>query len=147
MRERFFLEQTDTFFRTPRGRLKLREFADGSAELIGYERPDQSGPKHSVYAKTPIPGADSFREAMGLALDVRGTVRKRREVLLVGQTRIHLDEVDELGHFVELEVVLEEGQDTAHGERIAQELLDALAIPQSDLLSCAYIDLIDGDKA
>ncbi len=144
VRDRFFLEQTDTFFNAPLGRLKLREFADGSAELIGYDRPDQAGPKNSRYEKVPISDPAALTAALAMTLGVRGIVRKRREVLRVGPTRIHLDDVDGLGQFVELEVVMEDGQETAQGERIAAELLEALAIPEADLISCAYIDLLDG---
>lgn len=144
VRERFRLTQTDTFFNAPSGRLKLREFADGSAELIGYDRPDRAGPKHSRYQKVAVAEPAALIEALDMTLGVRGVVRKKRDVLLVGQTRIHLDEVEGLGTFVELEVVIEDGQDHADGERIARGLLEALRIGDDDLISCAYIDLLDG---
>ena len=144
VRERFRLRQTDTFFHAPLGRLKLREFADGSAELIGYDRPDTAGPKHSRYRKVSVAEPGALTAALALTLGVRGVVRKERDVLIVGQTRIHLDEVEGLGSFVELEVVMERGQSHADGDRIARRLLDALEVSDADLISCAYIDLLDG---
>jgi adenylate cyclase class IV len=135
------LEQTDTFFTVPRGRLKLREFADGSGELIAYDRPDQPGPKQSVYFRWPCADARAASEALAAVLPVRGVIRKRREVFLIGRTRIHLDDVERLGCFVELEVVLGEGQSAEAGEQVARNLLAALEIPQTALVPGAYIDL------
>jgi adenylate cyclase len=72
-------------------------------------------------------------------------VVKVRHLYLVGHTRVHLDRVQGLGEFVELEVVLERGQDVAEGERIAWELMDRLGVERADLIEGAYIDLIKGD--
>jgi len=77
-----------------------------------------------------------------MALGVRGVVKKKRRLFLVGQTRVHLDEVDGLGHFVELEVVLRVNQSEEQGRKIAQELMRQLEISESDLLSGAYVDMI-----
>lgn len=146
VRERFRLKQTDTFFNAALGRLKLREFEDGSAELIGYDRPDTTGPKHSHYRKMAVTDGATLIEVLDMTLGVRGVVRKVRDVLLVGPTRIHLDQVEGLGSYIELEVVMEDGQSDAHGENIARDLLDALEISADDLISCAYIDLLDGAR-
>jgi hypothetical protein len=51
------LFQRDTFYSVLQGRLKLREFADGTSELIYYQRPDKAGPKTSKYTRTPIADA------------------------------------------------------------------------------------------
>jgi predicted adenylyl cyclase CyaB len=135
--------QIDTFFNIPKGRLKLREFTDGPAELIFYERPDQAGPKPSSYIRLPIVSPKSLHEALSGVLGVRGVVEKRREVLRVGQTRIHLDEVQALGSFLELEVVLRESQPDAEGEVIAEQLLRELGLRTDCLVSAAYIDLLE----
>jgi predicted adenylyl cyclase CyaB len=137
------MEQEDTFFGCPRGRLKLRRF-DGcvEAELIYYERPESSGPKESRYVVHPTADAEGLREVLVAALGVRGVVRKRRAVYMVGQTRVHLDRVEGLGEFVELEVVLEPQQDSADGVLIARELMAKLDISQSRLVDKAYIDLL-----
>jgi predicted adenylyl cyclase CyaB len=136
------LRQTDTFFRIPHGRLKLRDFGDGTGELIFYQRPDTSGPKVSNYRITRTSDPAGLRETLATALGVMGVVRKRRTLYLVGQTRVHVDEVEGLGHFMELEVVLREGQAAEEGEQIAQELMTTLGIAEADLLTGAYIDLL-----
>ena len=147
VRERLRLVQKDTFFHAPLGRLKLREFEDGSAELIGYDRPDDAGPKRSRYERAAVADAGALAAALSMTLGVRGVVEKLRDVLLVGPTRIHLDQVTGLGSFVELEVVMQSGQDPAEGEATARRLLDALEIADDALISSAYIDLLDGGPA
>jgi len=136
------VSQVDTFFAVPRGRLKLREFADGAGELIVYERADRNGPKESDYVRVGCADPQALREALARALPVRGQVRKRREVFFAGRTRIHLDQVEGLGSFVELEVVLRAGESVEDGEREARDLMQKLAIPDGALVAAAYIDLL-----
>ena len=137
------IEQEDAFFRTPSGRLKLRIFASGEGELIYYERPDAGRPKTSDYFIYRTSDPDSLRALLDLALGTRGIVRKTRRLYLVGQTRIHLDRVEGFGDFLELEVVLEEGQDPGEGVRIAEDLMARFEIREADLEEEAYIDLLE----
>ncbi len=138
------LEQEDTFFHGPRGRLKLRQRAGmAEAELIYYERSDSAEPKESRYAIHRTADPAGLRAALSAALGVRGVVRKRRTLYLIGPTRVHLDRVDQLGEFVELEVVLQPQQKVADGTAMARELLEKLGIPSSGLVSGAYIDLLE----
>jgi predicted adenylyl cyclase CyaB len=136
------LEQLDTFFPVPRGRLKLRQLAPDHGELIYYERPDQAGPKPSNYSITRTAEPAALREVLGQSLGVRGEVRKRRWLSLVGQSRIHLDEVEGLGTFLEVEVVLQPGQSVGEAQRIALELRRALDVRDEDLIQGAYLDLL-----
>jgi adenylate cyclase len=138
------IEQDDTFFATAEGRLKLRTFADGRGELIFYARPDRTGPRTSRYAIAPVGDAAALREVLAAALPVRGRVRKRRELLLAGRTRIHLDRVQGLGDFLELEVVLAADEDVAAGEAEARALMARLEVAPGDLVAGAYLDLLDG---
>jgi predicted adenylyl cyclase CyaB len=136
------IHQCDIFFTTTRGRLKLREFPDGSGELIHYERPDTPGPATSSYL---VAGTDEVEPLKGLltrALGVRGVVRKRRRLYMRGRTRIHVDRVEGLGHFVELEVQLGQAQTPAAGRAIAEELMERLGVEQLHLVEVAYIDLL-----
>jgi predicted adenylyl cyclase CyaB len=144
----YVLEQVDTFFASPGGRLKLRQLV-GSAEaaLIYYERPDCTGPKESHYVVHRTQDAANLEIALSRAIGVRGTVRKRREVFLIGQTRVHLDDVEGLGVFVELEVVLRPEQDPAEGIAITTGLMERLGIPSDPLVDHAYIDLLLARKA
>jgi predicted adenylyl cyclase CyaB len=135
--------QTDTFFQAETGRLKVREFADGTGELISYHRPDAEGPKTSSYAISRTADAGVLRDVLAAVLPVRGVVRKKRLLLLAGRTRIHLDEVEGLGSFMELEVVLAEGDDQDGGEREAADLMERLGVTSGNLVSGAYIDLLE----
>jgi len=141
------LKQDDTFFHCRSGRLKLRVLSDTEAELIHYDRPDTLEPVECRYTVCPCAEPGLVREALSAALGVRGRVRKVRSLYLVGRTRIHLDEVEGLGSFVELEVVLDPGQARAEGERTAREIMRALGIGSGDLLEPAYIDLIERSGA
>jgi predicted adenylyl cyclase CyaB len=137
------IPQEDIFFHTPQGRLKLRLLAPEHAQLVYYLRPDSRGPKHSEYYIFETDKADSLKGILAAAYGVRGVVRKVRYLYLVGQTRIHLDEVEGLGQFMELEVVMRPGQSAAEGEHIAQELMEKLGVRPDDLIDVAYIDLLE----
>jgi predicted adenylyl cyclase CyaB len=136
------IEQDDTFFACAQGRLKLRDFGDGRGELIHYERADAEGPKLSDYVRATTAAPAALREALTRAQGQIGRVRKTRWLLRSGQTRIHLDRVDGLGDFLELEVVLRDGQDEADGQRIAETLLAQLGVEPAQCLSGAYLDLL-----
>lgn len=99
--------QEDVFFKTDRGRLKLRMVAGRDAQLISYERDDEPGPKRSSYFLCPVADPAALTRVLEATLGVRGIVRKRRSLYWAGRTRIHLDEVEGLGAFAELEVILE----------------------------------------
>jgi predicted adenylyl cyclase CyaB len=136
------IEQCDTFLATSRGRLKLREFRDGSGELIYYERRDVAGPESSEYLIARTPDADALKGVLARALGVRGTVRKQRRLYMRGQTRIHVDCVEGLGNFMELEVVLNEFQTPADGRAIAEDLMKSLGVESHHLVEAAYVDLL-----
>jgi predicted adenylyl cyclase CyaB len=136
------LVQDDTFFVTARGRLKLRVVEGDSAELIAYERADAAEARASDYVRVPVADAEGLREALARTLGVCGRVRKRRWLLRSGATRIHLDEVEGLGHFMELEVVMREGQADAEGAATAEALMGALGLAEAPRLATAYVDLL-----
>lgn len=136
------IHQRDTFFPTARGRLKLRDFGDGRGELIQYERPDATGPKTSSYRLVATDDPAGLRAALTSALGVEIEVVKRRELWMHGRTRIHLDAVEGLGDFMELEVVLRAGEPVAAGEDEARTLCDRLAIAPGDRVRGAYADLL-----
>lgn len=137
------IPQVDTFFSTSKGRLKLREIGPGFAQLIYYERPNAGGPKRSDYQIFETPRPEALRSVLASALGLRGTVKKVRYLYMIGQTRLHLDDVEDLGHFMELEVVLRPGQSDAEGQAIAQRLISELGIRSADLLDGAYMDLLE----
>lgn len=140
------IEQHDTFFACPHGRLKLRQFSPVAGELIFYSRADVAGTKQSNYVIAPTSSPAGLLAVLSAALGVQRTVTKRRVLLRVGQTRIHLDSVLGLGSFVELEVVLRDGQLPNEGDRIVRELMTALDIHECDLLEGAYADLLPPEQ-
>jgi predicted adenylyl cyclase CyaB len=139
------IPQEDTFFHTAQGRLKLRVLAEENGQLIYYTRPDQEGPKRSDYHIFYTADSENLKRVLELAYGVRGVVRKTRYLYLVGQTRVHLDDVEGLGQFMELEVVMQEGQSEADGHVIAERLLASLGVEGGDLLEGAYMDLLETD--
>lgn len=141
------ISQDDTFFSCPRGRLKLRAFSDTEGELIFYQRPDSAGPKESFYIVSPITSPDTLREALSLAYGEAGRVRKHRTLFLTGRTRIHLDRVETLGYFLELEVVLAQDEPVEAGVSIANALLTQFGISPQHLVKEAYIDLLSRARA
>jgi predicted adenylyl cyclase CyaB len=136
------LNQEDIFFRSPEGRLKLRILNEVTGELIHYHRPDTADPKASHYLIAPTSAPLTLKSILSMALPVIGVVRKRRLLYRVGQTRIHLDRVEGLGDFLELEVVLRPDQTEAEGVAIATDLMGRLQITQDDLIKTAYIDMV-----
>jgi adenylate cyclase class IV len=136
------IAQDDTFFACAVGRLKLRVFADGRGELIAYERPDANGPKTSDYAIAPVADPDALRTTLARALGIGGRVIKQRTLLRVGRTRVHLDRVEGLGDFLELEVVLRDGESADDGVAVAHDLLRRLRIDPGRLVPGAYVDLL-----
>ena len=140
------IQQEDVFFNTERGRLKLRILASDHAQLIYYIRSDQEGPKRSDYHIFETPDPENLKRVLELAYGIRGVVRKTRYLYMVGQTRVHLDDVDGLGHFMELEVVMRQEQSNAEGEEIAKDLMTSLGVDRIDLLEGAYMDMLESSS-
>jgi adenylate cyclase class IV len=135
-------EQTDRYYVVDGAhRLKLRTIAGGRAELVEYRRPEKSGVRASDYTVTPVRD-----ERAGICLVPKGEplliVRKRREILLWDNVRIHLDEVDQLGTFIELEAVLDEQHDESVCRDQVAYILRALGLSEDDLIRASYAELI-----
>ena len=136
------IEQDDTFFVCARGRIKLRALSATEGQLIFYQRADQAGPKESRFVISPTSSPDSLREALARAYGTAGRVRKHRTLYLVGRTRVHLDRVEGLGDFLELEVVLSDGESPDAGTKEARALMAALGLAGDQLVEGAYVDLM-----
>jgi predicted adenylyl cyclase CyaB len=136
------IEQDDTFFVCERGRLKLRALSPTEGLLIFYRRANQAGPKESRFVISPTASPDTLRDTLTLAYGSAGRVRKHRTLYLVGRTRVHLDRVESLGHFLELEVVLAEGESPDAGVKEARALMTALGLADDQLIDGAYVDLL-----
>ena len=140
--DRGTLVQRDTYFRVADGRLKLREETPGGAALIQYHRPDAALARESRYRIAPVEDGDALREALDSALGTLVVVDKQRRLLLWEGVRIHLDQVDGLGSFLELEGVAPPESDlSAERERVAR-LSEALGLDETRILSDSYSDRV-----
>jgi predicted adenylyl cyclase CyaB len=138
------MHHQDTFFECGAGRLKLRRLAKNRGQLIFYSRADTEGPRESHYIIHETDDPDSLTAILKAALGVRAVVKKKRLLYRVGQTRVHLDTVDGLGDFLELEVVLGAEQPHEEGEKIATSLMKKLGVKKKDLVAVSYADLLTG---
>lgn len=136
------LEQTDTYFAVRAGRLKLRETVGHRSELIYYERADAPAVRTSRYHLMPVQDPDDMRTALSLALGIIAVVRKRRDLLLWHNVRIHLDQVENLGNFIELEAVIDPEADEAISSQRLEQLVCRISIRTEDLIACSYADLL-----
>jgi len=139
--------QEDIYFIAPEGRLKLRTIRTtgdrGWAELIGYRRGDLVGSRWSTYGILPltVEQGSALVPVLEQAIPVWVRVRKSREIFLLGSTRIHLDTVEELGAFVELETVISD-QAPHDAEREHQYVIDLLGLESCPVIAGSYSDLL-----
>ncbi len=134
--------QLDTYFRVGHGRLKLRESLLSGAEFIFYTRADIAGPRESHYETCPVQDAEGLKAILKKALGVRAVVAKRREIFLIGNVRIHLDKVQDLGTFVELEGIVQDPAELMEIDNEVRGLQRALGIDDRSLVKESYSDLI-----
>src|SRR5947209_10397056 len=139
------LRQTDTYFVARRGRLKLRSQGGLGSELIAYSRPDATEARESTYIRAAA--SDPVSEALDAALGTTVVVSKRRRLFLWEGVRIHLDEVDGLGSFIEFEAVLPDAGDLETARAKVTRLRSELGIEADALVSVGYADLLlDGSQ-
>lgn len=137
------IPQEDIFFNAPNGRLKLRRLQHGvPSQLIFYDRKDDTGPKVSDYHIAQVTDPEGIQITLGKAMGIKGDVKKTRFLYMVGQTRVHVDEVEGLGNFMELEVVLKDGQSVEEGQAIAENLIKQLGVKKENLITGAYMDML-----
>jgi predicted adenylyl cyclase CyaB len=141
------LRQIDTYFPCVHGRLKLREIEGFAAELIWYDRPDDAQAKGSDYLIASVADAAMIRQTLARALGIRGVVAKTRRLYLYQNVRIHLDDVDSAGSFLEFEAVLTDQIDDFAGRRQIDDLRREFGIAAADLLAGSYGDMLATPEA
>ncbi len=142
-------KQIDTFFKVAQGRLKLRESSLKGAELIPYVRPNVRGPKTSQYVVLPVADPAKTKVLLKELLGVEGVVEKTRDLFLLGNVRIHLDQVKGLGNFLEFEAVMPKVSSKirkAETKKV-KRLLKLFQVVSKDLIDLAYRDLLKKKKA
>jgi predicted adenylyl cyclase CyaB len=140
------IHQEDIFFSCDGARLKLRILGAHRGELIRYQRSDVPDARCSRYEIARTLDPQILMEILTQTLGVAGVVKKTRMLYLIGQTRLHIDEVEELGTFLELEVVLRDGQTEAEGKGIVTNLMSEFGIEKHNLISEAYVDLLNSTE-
>ncbi len=136
-------DQKDTYFNVPNGRLKLRQ---GNIEnnLIFYQRNNQAGPKQSDFELVKIDQGPELEQLLQHALGVKVIVEKKRKIYFLDNVKIHLDQLESLGSFVEIEA----GNITAPDKTVeelhqqCQQLMEAFGIKEKDLLENSYSDML-----
>ena len=134
-------EQRDTFFAARAGKLKLREEAD-RASLIHYNRAPEGGLDLSNYEIVEIANAGAVRAMLADALGIIAEVRKRRTLMMRRNVRLHLDQVDGLGDFGEIEAVLADGDPATACRDEVEEILAALDVRADQLIDKSYFEMI-----
>ena len=134
--------QTDTYFKVERGRLKLRE---GNIEnaLVYYEREDQEGPKQAQVTLYPATPGSGLKEILTQSLGILVVVKKQREIYFIDNVKFHLDAVEGLGTFAEIEAIDQDG--TVGREKLLAQchvFLELLRITPDDLVAVSYSDLL-----
>ena len=141
-REAGVLVQMDTYFFVREGRMKLRETEGRGAELIWYRRADETALRDSNYRIAEVADPGEMKEELAQTLGVRGEVRKRRELWLWENVRIHLDEVEELGTFLEFEAVITSDAEAVRSPERLGRLIAAVGIREEDRIAGSYSDLL-----
>lgn len=136
------LHQRDTYFNVTAGRLKLREQDGDTPHLIAYERSDLARQRESRYRIVEIPDAEGIKAALSASLGMKVVVAKRRRLFLWGSVRIHLDHVDGLGSFIEMEAVAPADSDLSREQNLVEQLRRDLKIEDDALIACSYSDLL-----
>lgn len=138
--DRGTIAQRDTYFEVARGGLKLREEQPGRPHLIQFERANEPQQRESRYRIIEVSDGEALRTALAATVGIRGTVVKHRRLLLWQSVRIHLDQVERLGTFIELEAVAPSDSDLTHEYRLVAELRDALGITDDRLIALGYAE-------
>jgi len=133
------LNQRDVYYTSISGLLKLRT-VNGSQELIRYDRDESGSNRFSDYHVMHInaPDAESFFNEV---LSTETVVEKQRELYLFDNTRIHLDTVEGLGNFLELETLVINGKEDA--EKRFARIVDLLKLDLSKQIKASYKNLKD----
>ncbi len=134
-------QQTDTYFRVPTGRLKLRQ---GPIEnsLIFYERPESDGPRRSDVFLATLPPDNQLVSVLSAALGVMVQVKKRRKIFFIGTTKFHLDFIEGLGTFIEIEVISQPGDSQEDAKSLCEHYMRYLHISPEDLCTGSYSDML-----
>lgn len=133
--------QEDIYFYSTKGRLKLRSINGDKAELIFYERDENTNSRLSEYQIYPVADKDLMKKILQLAYGIRVVVKKQRILFIYKNSRIHIDKVDKLGDFIEFEVIL--GKPDNDGQELMKFLIDKFSDQFLYIIQDSYSDLLE----
>lgn len=135
--------QVDTYFKVTHGRLKLRE---GNIEraLIHYNRQDKAGPKRSFVSLYETSSSDTeLKDILTAALEILVVVDKQREIYFIDNIKFHIDSIEGLGDFIEIEAIDKDGsigEEKLYNQ--CRRYMEMFHIQQDDLVQSSYSDLL-----
>jgi predicted adenylyl cyclase CyaB len=134
--------QIDSYFKVPKGRLKLRE-GDIENSLIFYNRSNEAGPKQAeIYLYHPETNTE-LKEILVNALGLLITVKKKREIYFIDNVKFHIDAVENLGSFIEIEAIDTTGEiGTDKLLKQCQKYMKIFGISKEELIDCSYSDML-----
>lgn len=138
--------QIDTYFHAKSGRLKLRE---GKIEnnLIHYFREDKKTSRESKVNLYKTQSDSNLKEILEKSMGTRCVVDKKREIFFIDNVKFHIDNVEGLGKFVEIEAIDSDGN--IPKEKLQEQCnyyIKLLEINAKDLISQSYSDLLEQNK-
>ncbi|MFQ5629498.1 MAG: class IV adenylate cyclase [bacterium] len=136
------MQQSDVYFRVVNGRLKLRYLEKDIGYLVYYERDDNPEPRASEYYIYDTKRPAELQHLLSAAHGILAKVNKRREVYLIDNVRVHLDEVEGLGQFIEFEAVMDSKSHTDAEIAKIETLIVRFRIDRKNLLSQSYLDMV-----
>jgi len=133
--------QIDIYFKVPEGRLKLRQ---GNIEnsLIFYRRENSAQPKESDVSLYRAKEIKDLKEVLENSLGVLVTVDKQREIYFIDNVKFHLDKVNDLGEFVEIEAIGNREEERETLLKQCNFYLHLFGIKDNDLVSVSYSDML-----
>lgn len=135
------LDQEDIYFKVNKDRLKLRSINNKRHELIWYSRADETKAKNSNYEVYEVTNVDILKNMLTQTLGIKIIVRKKREVYIYNDCRIHIDKVEKLGEYVEFEVIMTAKRTEIEAQELMNFLINHFELATEQFISGSYSDL------
>ena len=136
------IQQRDVYFQVASGRMKLRYIEGKMAYLVAYKRDNQQEVRESEYYIYETESPEKLEQALLAVHHILATVEKVREVHLIDNVRVHLDQVEGIGQFIEFEAVLVAGKQADGEKEKLENYIAMFEIERENLIDCSYLDMV-----
>jgi adenylate cyclase, class 2 len=136
------LNQTDIYFQVKQGRLKMRIINNNRYEIIYYQRANSKTERYSNYEIVNLKNGKELLSLLTRSLNILCEVKKKRELYIYENVRIHLDTVEKLGKFIEFEIVCKSKTDEKEAPGKMKFLKKKFEIRKENLVKYSYSDII-----